>query len=93
MAAAQLDDAGFDLGRHLVRAAIRLGALVRQSGEAYGDVADEPAVKGAPIDAVAGGGVFDGGPVEHLSDGVVALLNHRKIHQWHGVLLGSTEHK
>ncbi len=25
--------------------------------------------------------------------GSVALLNHRQIHQWHGVLLGSVEHK
>jgi hypothetical protein len=50
-------------------------------------------MKGATIDPVAGGGVFDGGSVEHLSDGVVALLNHRKIHQWHGVLLGSVEHE
>ena len=50
-------------------------------------------MKGAAVDAVAGRGVFDGRPFEHLPHGVVALLNHRQIHQWHGVLLGSVEHK
>jgi hypothetical protein len=34
-----------------------------------------------------------GGAIEHLFHGVVALLNHRQIYQWHGVLLGSVEHK
>jgi hypothetical protein len=37
-------------------------------------------VKGSSVDPMAGGDVFDGGTVEHLSDGVVALLNHRKLH-------------
>jgi hypothetical protein len=50
-------------------------------------------MKGATVDPVAGRGVFDTRSVEHLSHGVVALLNHRKIHHWHGVHLGSIEHK
>jgi hypothetical protein len=93
MAAAQLDDAGLDLRCHLVWAPIRPRALVGERGEAVGGIADEPAVKGAAVDAVAGRGALDRGSIEHLSDRVVALLNHRKIHQWHGVLLGSAEHK
>jgi hypothetical protein len=92
VAPAQLYDYGLDLGSHLMGAAIGLGALVGQSTETLG-VAQEPPVKSATVDAVADGGVFDRGSIEHLSDRVVALLNHRKIHQWHGVLLGSGEHK
>jgi hypothetical protein len=45
------------------------------------------------VDPVAGRGVFCRGAVEDLSAGVVALLNHGKLHQRHGVLLGSGEHK
>ena len=93
MAAAQLDDAGFDLRRDLVRAAIGLGAAVGKGGEAFSGVAHEPAVQGPSVDPVASCGVGDGGAVEHLSDGVVALLNHRKLHQHDGLLLGSVEHK
>jgi hypothetical protein len=93
MVATQLDDASFHLRHHLVRAPVRPGALVRERGETVGGVADKPAVKGPSVDPVAGRGVFDRGSVEHLPHGVVALLNHRQIHQWHGVLLGSAEHK
>ena len=50
-------------------------------------------MEGAAIDPVAGGGVLDTRSVEDVSHGVIALLNHRQIHHWHGVLLGSTEHK
>ena len=50
-------------------------------------------MKRAAVDPTADRGVFDRRFVEHLSHGVVALLNHRQIHQWHGVLLGSVEHK
>ncbi len=92
MAAAQLDDAGLDLGRHLVRTAIGLGALVGEPCQAVIRVTDQPPMKGAAVDAVAGCCVFDARPIEHLSHGVVALLNHRKLHQ-HVVLLGSVEHK
>ena len=93
MGPAQDDDASFDLRCHLVRTAIGLGAAIGQSRKALGGIAHESAVKGPAVDAVADGGVFDRRPVEHLSDRVVALLNHRKIHQWHGILLGSAEHK
>jgi hypothetical protein len=93
MAPAHLDDPCLDLRRHLVRATIGLGAPVGEGGEAVGRVAHEPAMEGAAVDPVADRGVFDRRSLEHLSDGVVALLNHRQIHQWHGVLLGSVEHK
>ncbi|HYN37167.1 MAG TPA: hypothetical protein VEV82_09365 [Actinomycetota bacterium] len=93
VAAAQLDDASLDLGRDLVRAAVGLGALIGESGQAVGGVAHQPAMKRPAIDPIADRCVFDAGSVQHLSDRVVALLNHRQIHQWHGVLLGSTEHK
>lgn len=93
MAAAQLHDASFDLGRDLVWTALGLGALVGERRQAVCRVAHQPTMKSAAIDSIAGGGVFDGGPVEHLPHGVVALLNHGQIHQWHGVLLGSVEHK
>jgi hypothetical protein len=93
MTSAQLDDASFDFGHHLVRATIGFGALAGQSSEAIAGVAGEPAVKGPSVDPVADRGVLDGGSVEHLPHGVVALLNHGQIHQWHGVLLGSVEHK
>ena len=43
-------------------------------------------------DAFAASPQLDGS-IEHLSDGIVTLLNHRKIHHWHGVLLGSVEHE
>jgi hypothetical protein len=91
--AAQLDDAGLDLRGHLVGTAIESGALVGECGKTFVGVADEPAVKGPAVDPVAGRGVGDGGAVEHLFDGVVALLNHRKLHQHDHVLLGSVEHK
>ena len=50
-------------------------------------------MKGPSVDPVASRDVFDAGTVEHLSDGVVALLNHRKLHQHDQILLGSVEHK
>jgi hypothetical protein len=56
-------------------------------------VAHKPAIERPAIDAIRGRGVLDCRSVEHLSDGVIALLNHREIHQWHSVLLGSVEHK
>jgi hypothetical protein len=93
MGPAQFDDARFDLGCHLVGAAIGPGALVGESSETIGGVADEPAVKGPSVDPVASRDVFDAGTVEHLPDGIVALLNHRKLHQHDGLLLGSVEHK
>ncbi len=93
MSPSHVDDPSFDLGRHLVRATIGLRAVVGQRPETLGRVAHEPAVKRPAIDPVAGGGVFDSRPVQNLSYGVVALLNHRQIHQWQGALLGSTEHK
>lgn len=34
-----------------------------------------------------------GAGLEHLSDRLVALLNHRKLHQHDEILLGSVEHK
>jgi hypothetical protein len=80
MTAAQLDDAGLDLGRHLMRTAIGLGALVGECSQALRGVAHQPAMKGPSIDPVADRGVLDGGPVEHLSHRVIALLNHRRIH-------------
>jgi hypothetical protein len=76
MTSAELDDASLELRRHLVPAAIGLGALVGQSGETIAGVAHQPAVKGSSVDPVAGRGVFDGRSVQHLSDGVVSLLNH-----------------
>jgi hypothetical protein len=93
MAPAHLDDPCLDLGCHLVRAPVRLGALVGEGTETVGGVAHEPPVKCAAVDPVPGRGVFDRRSVEHLLDRVVALLNHRQTHQWHGVLLGSGEHK
>jgi hypothetical protein len=76
-----------------MRAAIGLGALVGECGKTLVGVSDKPAVKGPAVDPEAGGGVFDRRSVQDLPNGVVALLNHRQIHQWHGVLLGSAEHK
>jgi hypothetical protein len=93
MAPTQRDDAGLDLGRHLLGAAIGPGALVGEGGQALGGEAYEPPVKRPAVDPVVDRGVLHGRPVEHLPHGVVALLNHRKIHEWHGVLLGSVEHK
>jgi hypothetical protein len=76
-----------------MRAPVRLRALVGQRRETVVGVANEPAVKRPSVDAVAGGGVLDGGAVEDLPHGVGPLLKHRKIHQWRGVLLGSVEHE
>src|SRR5918992_2439019 len=67
----------------------RLGRdLTGQSSQAFGRIAHQPAVKSPSVDAVADRGVFDRRSVEHLPHGVVALLNHRQIHQRHGALLG-----
>jgi hypothetical protein len=52
MSSSHLDYARFDLGRHLMRAPVGLGALVRQSSEAVGGVAHEPAMKGSSIDPI-----------------------------------------
>jgi len=93
MSSTELDDAGLDLGRHLMGAAIGLGAAIGQRNESLAGVADQPAVEGTSVDPVAGGHVGDGGTVEHLSHGVVALLNHGKLHQHDQILLGSVEHK
>jgi hypothetical protein len=54
--------------------AIGLGPLVCERGETFVGVAHEPAMNRPAVDPVAGGDVFDGGTVEHLSDRVVALL-------------------
>jgi hypothetical protein len=93
MGPAQLDDAGFDLGTDLVRIAVGLGAVVGEGRQSLVRVAEEPAVNGPAIDPMAGCDIGDRGPFEHLPDGVVALLNHRKLHQHDHVLLGSVEHK
>jgi hypothetical protein len=89
---AEFDDAGLDLGRDLVGAAIRLGALVGQRPEALGRGAHQPAVEGPAIDPLAERDVFDLGPrVEHLSDREIALLNHVELHKHWLFLLGSAE--
>jgi hypothetical protein len=93
MSPAQLDDASLDLGWDLMGAAIGLGAAIGESRKTLAGVAHEPAVKGPSVDPVAGGDFGDGGAVEYLPDGVVALLNHRKLHQHDDILLGSVEHK
>ncbi|HEX2100985.1 MAG TPA: hypothetical protein VHF69_09990 [Candidatus Synoicihabitans sp.] len=93
MGSAQFADASLDPRRHLVGTAIGFGGLVGERTETVVGVAHKPAVQSPAIDAVADRSVFDGGSIEDLSDGVVALLNHRKIRQWHDVLLGSGEHK
>ena len=93
MAQAHLDDAGLDLWRHLVRAAIGLRAALGKSSQAVVGVAHEPAMNGSPVNAIAGRNVGDGGPIQHLADGVVSLLNHRKLHKHDEILPGSVEHK
>ncbi len=94
MGSSQLDDAGLDLGSHLVGAAIGLGAAIGESGQSLTGIAHEPAVDGPAVDALAGGDIGDGDAgVEHLTDGVVALLKHRELHQHDEILLGSVEHK
>ncbi len=93
MGPAELDDAGFGRGGDLVRAPVGVGAAIGESGEAVVRVAHEPAVDGPSVDAVAGGDIGHRGALEHVSHGVVALLNHRKLHQHAHVLLGSAEHK
>jgi hypothetical protein len=90
---AQLDDAGLDLGCHLMGAAVGPGASVGERAKTVVGVAHQPAVKGPAVDAVADRRVDDRGPVEHVFDRVVALLNHRELHQHDDVLLGSVEHK
>lgn len=54
-----VDDAGLDLRRHLMRAAIGSRALVGKCREPVGGVADEPTVKGPSVDPIADRGVFD----------------------------------
>ncbi len=87
-------------GGHLVRTAIGLGAAIGECRETLVGVAQQPTMNGSAVDPVAGGDVCDRGTdvcdrgtVEHLPDGVVALLNHRKLHQHDEVLPGSGEHK
>ena len=77
-----------------MRTAIRSAAAVGKGGQALVGVADQPAVKGSAIDAVAGGDVGDtGAAVQHFTNRQVALLNHRKLHQHDLILLGSIERK
>ena len=67
MTPTQLDDADLDLGCHLMGAAIGLGAVVKQGAKTLAGVAQQPAVKGPSVDAVAGGGVSDGGTLASTS--------------------------
>jgi hypothetical protein len=69
------------------------GAFVGERPQALVGIAQQPPVEGAAVDPVAGGDVGDRSAVEHLSDGVIALLNHRELHQHCEILLGSSEHK
>jgi hypothetical protein len=85
----ELHDPRFELRSDLVRAPVGPGAAVGQGAEALAGVADQPAVDGPSIDAVAGGHVGDLGAVEHLPDREVALLNHRKLREHPEIPLGS----
>ena len=70
------DDPSLDLGGDLVWTPIGSGAPVGERAETLVRVADEPSVDRATVDPVAGGDVGDVGPIDHLPDREVALLNH-----------------
>ena len=72
-----------------MRAALGPRAAVGERTETFVGVADEPAVDGPPVDAVAGGDVGDLGAVQHLSDRQVALLNHGQLREHPEILPGS----
>ena len=93
MSPAELNDPGLDLGGDLVRAAVGPGAAVTEGAQASVRVADQPAMDGPPVDAVAGGDVGHLGAVEHLPDREVALLNHRKLREHPEIPLGSAWRK
>ena len=80
-------DAGLELRRDLVGAAIGLGAAIGECAQATFGVAAKPPVHGPAINPVTLGHIDDGGAgVEGLPDGQVALLNHRELHEHAGIL-------
>jgi len=68
---------------------VGLRASIGQGTQAAVGVADKPSMQRAAVDPVADHDLVDAGvPVEHLADGLVALLNHRQLLH-HGLPLDS----
>jgi hypothetical protein len=92
MAAAQLAQAGFDLGRHLVGATPWPVGAVGQRIQPAGPIAAQPAVDRLAADAVALGDLDHREPVpEDFHDGVEALLCHCELQEHAPDLLASTK--
>jgi hypothetical protein len=80
---AQATELRLDFRGHLVWAAGRLGAAVREGGHAVAGVAAQPVVQGLACHAVAAGDAGDRCPGHHLEHCLVALLQHPQLHE-HG---------
>jgi hypothetical protein len=73
-----------------VGTAVGLRALLAQGPDPLVGIANQPAVQRAAVHPIADGHIGDrGAGVEHLSNGEIALLKHRKLRQCHDRLLGS----
>ena len=84
--ASHLHDAGLDLGRHLVRAAVRPGGLVDESREARVGVLSEPGVHRLAAHPVALGHLDDVDTVEHFVHRLGPLLHDAELHEHKGLL-------
>jgi hypothetical protein len=82
--ASHLDDAGLDLGRHLVRAAVRLGRLVDKGRETLVCVLLEPGVHRLAAHPVAFGHLDDVDTVEHFLHRLGPLFHDAELHEHEG---------
>jgi hypothetical protein len=90
MVAAQLAQAGLDLGGHLVRATVGPVGAIGQGVQPAGPIAAQPAMDGLAADAVALGHLGHREPVaQHLHDGVETLFCHCELQEHAPDLLAS----
>ena len=89
MLSAHLEDPGFDVRRHLVRAGVRTWTVLDQATEAVGCIAPQPRVHRLAPDLIAAGHVGHARSViEHLEHGLIPLFHETKLHQHDAHLRG-----